>query len=38
MTYLVVLFVRRQQINPDPLNPELSIRAREEDPTIQKTQ
>lgn len=35
--YLLVLFMRRQHINPDPYNPEVSLRAREDDPTIQKT-
>ncbi|CAM9152478.1 unnamed protein product [Ascophyllum nodosum] len=36
-TYLIALVIRRQHINPNPLNPEVSMQAREADPTIQKT-
>lgn len=37
LTYLVVVYLEKERINPDPNNPEVSIKKREEDPTIQKT-
>lgn len=37
LTYLAALYRGRTRINPDPLNPEYSASAREDDPTIQKT-
>lgn len=36
-TYLAVLYVGRERINPDPYNPEASLELREGDKTIQKT-
>lgn len=37
VTYLVVLYFGKERINPDPSNPEISIRKRESDATVQKT-
>lgn len=37
LTYLLVLYVGRSRINPEPLDVTLSYEMREEDPTIQKT-
>lgn len=37
VTYLVVLYLRRGKINPDPNDPVLSAQLREEDTSIQKT-
>lgn len=37
LAYLIVLCHGRKRINPHPENHELSIKMREEDPTIQKS-
>ena len=37
LTYLVVLYVGKERINPEPLDHNLSYKMRELDPTIQKT-
>eukprot|EP00903_Cladosiphon_okamuranus_P017519 g16134.t1 len=37
LTYLAVLYMGKERINPEPEEPELSIKKREEDATIQKT-
>lgn len=37
LTYIIVLYLGRQRINPEPLDPELSVVRREGDKTIQKT-
>lgn len=36
-TYLAVLHLGKERINPDPANPEISMRKREADATVQKT-
>ena len=37
LTYLIVLHVGKERINPEPLDVQLSYQKREVDPTIQKT-
>lgn len=37
LTYLAVLYMGKERINPNPSDPEVSIQKREEDATIQKT-
>eukprot|EP00752_Nemacystus_decipiens_P003792 g3489.t2 len=37
LTYLAVLYMGKERINPEPEDPEVSLKKREEDATIQKT-
>lgn len=37
VTYLAVLHLGKERINPDPSHPEISLRKRESDATVQKT-
>lgn len=37
LTYLAVLYMGKERINPEPQDPEVSIKKREDDATIQKT-
>lgn len=37
LTYLIVLHLGKERINPEPLDPEVSYFKRDMDPTIQKT-
>lgn len=37
LTYLAVLYMGKERINPAPEDPEVSLKKREEDATIQKT-
>ncbi|CAM9491441.1 unnamed protein product [Ectocarpus sp. 6 AP-2014] len=37
LTYLAVLYLGKERINPDPVHPEVSIKKRESDATIKKT-
>lgn len=37
LTYLAVLYMGKERINPEPTDPQVSLKKREEDATIQKT-
>lgn len=37
LTYLAVLYMGKERINPEPEDPEVSLKKREVDATIQKT-